>query len=98
LCSDLETTDFEIIASFPNLKKLAFCQYRPLEAGLFDALAKSKSLQALDLRDSKMSDAAVQSLGKLKTLRTLTFSKDKLEPRQRIQIGFLLPDCKMILI
>ncbi len=97
-CSDLETSDFEIIASFPNLKKLAFCQYRPLEAGLFDALTKSKSLQALDLRDSKMSDAAVQSLGKLKNLRTLTFSKDKLEPRQRIQIGFLLPDCKMILI
>ncbi|MBA3994497.1 MAG: hypothetical protein C0469_13290 [Cyanobacteria bacterium DS2.3.42] len=96
-CSDLDKSDFEIIASLANLQTLAFSQRLPLEANLFDALTKSKSLKALDLSDSRLSDAAVQSLGKLKNLRTLTFSKGKLEPRHRIQISSLLPDCKMVL-
>ncbi len=97
-CSDLDTTDFETIATFPNLKRLGYSQRQPLEASLFDALTKSKSLQALDLRNSRMSDAGVKSLAKLKNLRTLTFSKDTLDPRHRIQLGQLLPNCKMILI
>lgn len=96
-CSDLDTADFETIASFPNLRNLAFSQRAPLEAGLFDALTKSKSLQDLDLRNSQISNAAVQSLVKLKNLRTLTFSKDKLESQHRIKIGLLLPDCKIVL-
>ncbi len=93
-CQNLKPIDYQIIGTLPRLRKLSIEQGTEIDPALFDGLAKSKSLQELDLQDSIITEAVIEGLHKLPNLKILDLSSREIPSELRAKLKFLAPYCE----